>query len=84
MATLLTVAVKVRSRNRVDDSQYYNEDGDHIYYDRSRIEKKRFREKNPDVRDVRSFRRLFREFRDDRQDAPNCLRSNHGQSDKSG
>ena len=41
------------------DSQYLDEDGDHIYYERSLIEKKIFRKMFPDVKDVRSLGRLF-------------------------
>ncbi len=42
------------------DAEYYDEDGDHVYYDRSRIEKKQFKKAHPEVKDVRTFRRLFR------------------------
>ncbi len=42
------------------DSQYLDEDGDHIYYDRSLIEKKLFRRRFPHITDIRSFSRLFR------------------------
>jgi hypothetical protein len=61
LALLLTMAVFLRGkRNRVDDSQYLDEEGDHMYYDRSRIEKREFARNNPGVKDVRSFRRLFK------------------------
>ena len=42
------------------DSQYLDEDGDHIYYERSLIEKKTFRKLFPDITDLRSFKQLFR------------------------
>ena len=41
------------------DSQYFDENGDHIYYDRSLIEKKLFRQNFPHIKDVRSISRLF-------------------------
>ncbi len=47
-------------RRKVDiDSQYYNADGDHIYYDRSLIEKKQFLRHFPHIKNLRSLSRLF-------------------------
>ncbi len=40
------------------DSQYYNADGDHIYYDRSLIEKKACRKRFPHL-SLRKFSELF-------------------------
>ena len=40
------------------DSQYYDEAGNHIYYDRSSIEKAEFIRRHPDEK-PRSLRRLF-------------------------
>lgn len=42
------------------DRKYRDEDGDHLYYDESIIEKKEFRRRFPDVRGLRTFSRLFR------------------------
>lgn len=47
-------------RKKVSDTQYMNEDGDHIYYDRASIEKKEFVRRHPDVKGVRTLGRLFR------------------------
>ncbi len=41
------------------DSQYYNADGDHIYYDRSLIEKMQFVRRFPHIKNLRSLSRLF-------------------------
>lgn len=47
-------------RGEVDiDSQYYNADGDHIYYERSLIEKKEFHKRYPHI-SIRKFSGLFR------------------------
>lgn len=47
-------------REEVDiDSQYLDEDGDHVYYERSLIEKKEFRRKHPDINNLRTIRSLF-------------------------
>ena len=42
------------------DSQYFEENGDHIYYDRSLIEKKLFRQKFPHINDLRTLKSLIR------------------------
>lgn len=42
------------------DSQYLDEDGDHIYYDRSLIEKKIFRRMFPHITNLRSLKQLFK------------------------
>lgn len=48
------------SRGEVDiDSQYYNSDGDHIYYERSLIEKKEFQKRFPHI-SIRKLSGLFR------------------------
>ena len=41
------------------DSQYYDDSGNHIYYDRSRIEKEEFIRRHPDEK-PRSLSRLFK------------------------
>ncbi len=42
------------------DSQYYDQNGDHIYYERSLIEKKEFRKRFPHIKNLRSFSRMFK------------------------
>ena len=65
-ALSVTLIAAIRGRDRkVDDSQYYDSEGNHIYYDRSSIEKKEFSKRHPEVRDVRTFRRLFNEEKED-------------------
>lgn len=60
LAVLVTVAAALRSRHEADDSDpYIDENGNHVYYNRSIIEKERFRRQNPAERDIRTFRRLF-------------------------
>lgn len=41
------------------DRKYRDEDGDHLYYDESIIEKKEFKRRFPDVKGLRTFSRLF-------------------------
>ncbi len=49
-----------RAEDEVDiDSQYYNADGDHIYYDRSLIEKKQFQHRFPHIKNLRTISALF-------------------------
>lgn len=43
------------------DSQYYDENGDHIYYDRSLIEKKIFRKKYPHITNIRTLNSFFKQ-----------------------
>ncbi len=59
---LAGLAVAFSDERKIDeiDKQYINEDGDHVYYDRRLIEKKKFAKAHPEVKDVRSFRRLFK------------------------
>ena len=42
------------------DSQYYDRNGDHIYYDRSLIKKKLFRQKYLHLTDLRTIKSLLR------------------------
>ena len=42
------------------DSQYYDQNGDHIYYERSLIEKKHFKQKSPQITELRTIKGLFR------------------------
>lgn len=61
IALSLSLIIAIHGRGgKVDDSQYLDSDGDHLYYDRSTIEKKKFKEHHPEVRDVRTLHRLFR------------------------
>ncbi len=53
------IAYKKAPPNIDIDSQYYNADGDHIYYDRSLIEKKQFLRRFPHIKNLRSISRLF-------------------------
>ncbi len=58
--TLIGEFAYYRAGDEVDiDSQYYNPDGDHIYYDRSLIEKKQFQRRFPHIKNLRSLSRLF-------------------------
>lgn len=41
------------------DKMYYDEDGNHRYYERSLIEKLYYKRKHPDYGPIRSFRKLF-------------------------
>ena len=59
---ILMAAVVIMTHRRGEDfdSQYLDEDNDHVYYDRSIIEKKQFRKNNPDAGELRTFKRLFK------------------------
>ncbi len=58
--TLIGEFAYYRAGDAVDiDSQYYNADGDHIYYDRSLIEKKQFQRRFPHITNLRSLSRFF-------------------------
>ncbi len=49
----------VAGRENVDiDSQYYTSEGDHVYYERSLIEKKEFHKRFPHI-SIRNFSGLF-------------------------
>lgn len=61
---LLAILVFITVRSHRDDDRYgdeafLNKDGDHCYYDRGLIEKKKFKKEHPDIKGVRTFRRLF-------------------------
>lgn len=63
LGAIIGAAVGLRSHRTRDlpddfDEQYYNEEGNHIYYDRSRIEKEEFIRKHPGEK-PRSLSRLF-------------------------
>lgn len=60
LAILVTAAVALHSRRDADESeQFLDENGNHVYYNRSIIRKEEFVRKNPGVKNLRSFRRLF-------------------------
>lgn len=61
-AVVIGIAVALRGqRGRGDfDSQYLDEEGNHIYYDRSLREKRAFARQNPQEEGkLRTFKRLF-------------------------
>lgn len=59
---LVMVGVAMSRRDGRDiDAQYYDEEGDHVYYDRSLVEKKEYARRHPrEARRLRTFRHLFR------------------------
>ena len=59
LAIALAVSLKDGTAYEEDDRGYRDRDGDHVYYDESIIEKKRFRRLHPKEA-ARTFRRLFR------------------------
>ncbi len=60
LAFVITLIGELACRNTQGDidSQYFDADGDHIYYERSLIEKKHFRQRNPN-KSIRKFSSLF-------------------------
>ncbi|MDE6336039.1 MAG: hypothetical protein K2J63_05805 [Muribaculaceae bacterium] len=60
LAAVIGIAVALRSRKEIGDfdSQYLDEEGNHIYYDRSLREKQDFVQKHPGEK-PRTLRRLF-------------------------
>ncbi len=62
LAVVLAIALAVSLKDGTaydDDSRYRDKDGDHVYYDESLIEKKRFSRLHPREA-ARTFTRLFR------------------------
>lgn len=61
LAAVIGIAVALRSRreNGDFDSQYLDEDGNHVYYDRSLREKQEFARQHPGEEAPRTLRRLF-------------------------
>ncbi|MDE5872053.1 MAG: hypothetical protein K2H22_08940 [Muribaculaceae bacterium] len=59
LAIALAVSLKDGTAYEDDDRGYRDQDGDHMYYDESLIEKKRFSRLHPKEA-ARTFRRLFR------------------------
>lgn len=53
-----------RNDNRPQSDQFRDKNGNHIYYERSIIQKSEFLNSNPDVQEdeIRSFRRLLHEL----------------------
>lgn len=61
IALLIIGTAMVRRDWQDFDAKYYDEEGDHVYYDRSLKEKKWYMRLNPrDARKLRTFRQLFR------------------------
>ena len=59
LAIALAVSLKDGTAFRDDDMPFRDKDGDHVYYDESIIEKKRFSRLHPKEA-ARTFTRLFR------------------------
>ena len=59
LAIALAVSLKGGGTTDDDDRPYRDQDGDHVYYDQSIIEKKRFSRLHPKEA-ARTFARLFR------------------------
>ena len=59
LAIALAMSLKDGTAYESDDRPFRDPDGDHVYYDESIIEKKRFRRLHPKEA-VRTFARLFR------------------------
>ena len=60
LAVVLAIALAVSLKGGADDDRRYrDQDGDHVYYDESLIEKKRFT-RVPPKEAARTFARLFR------------------------
>ena len=60
LAAVIGIAVTLRSRKEIGDfdSQYLDEEGNHIYYDRSLRDKREFARQHPGEK-PRTLRRLF-------------------------
>ena len=58
LAIALAVSLKGGRETDDDDCDYRDQDGNHVYYDESIIEKKRFSRLHPKEA-ARTFRRLF-------------------------
>ncbi len=59
LAIALAVSLKGSGKDDYDDQPYRDQNGDHVYYDKSIIEKKRFHRLYPKEA-ARSFKRLFK------------------------
>lgn len=59
LAIALAVSLKDNSSDSDGDRPFRDQDGDHVYYDESIIEKKRFHSLHPKEA-ARTFSRLFR------------------------
>ncbi len=63
LAIVLLIYIGVRfsgNYREKENDKFYNQDGDHCYYERSIIEKKEFARKHPGVKGLRTFKRLFK------------------------
>ena len=61
LAAVIGIAVSLRSRKGIEDfdKQYLDEEGNHIYYDRSLREKQAFARRHPGEGSLRTLKRLF-------------------------
>lgn len=59
VALVMTGVAMSRHEEGDIDSQYIDENGDHVYYDRSLIEKKDYMRRYPDDKNIRRLRNLF-------------------------
>ncbi|MDE5881786.1 MAG: hypothetical protein K2H60_08650 [Muribaculaceae bacterium] len=61
LAAVIGIAVALRSRKGIGDfdSQYLDEEGNHVYYDRSLIEKREFMRRHPEEGNLRTLKRLL-------------------------
>lgn len=54
------IIIKTKKHLNTDNNVFLNSEGNHVYYDKSMIEKKEFMRKHPEITDVRTIKRLFR------------------------
>ena len=56
---IFLLVVRGKKNGQMLDKHFINDEGDHIYYDESMIEKKIFMKQNPEVKDIRTIKRLI-------------------------
>ena len=66
LALVVALLAHVSGAGRGGDDPSLYDGGDHVYYDRSSIEKKEFGRRYPKIKGVRTFRRLFGNKPEDR------------------
>lgn len=61
---LVLLLIRRNIKNNIFDTNemYYDEDGNHRYYERSLIDKLHYMRKHPDCGHLRSFRGLFNRY----------------------
>ena len=59
---VLVVFQKYFKTGESSDSYFYDENGNHFYYDRSKIKKEKFLRDHPDIpaNEIRSLKKLFK------------------------